>query len=151
MDARWKTGNIPKRKREGKDPDVEDALNQWFSIITGRGVRVRGPMLKKKSEKLAKKQGRDDFKATDGWLSRWKCRHDIKFKKAHGEKDSADIGAAEEWKSKKVPELLQKFCCVIVFCALAYPVFCCVIVFCALAYPVFNPLPLEAFEANFLL
>jgi hypothetical protein len=103
MDARWKTGNIPKRKREGKDPDVEDALNQWFSIMTGRGVRVRGPMLKKKSEKLAKKQGRDDFKATDGWLSRWKCRHDTKFKKAHGEKDSAEVVFAEEWKSKKVP------------------------------------------------
>jgi hypothetical protein len=97
-----------KRKREGKNPDVEDALHQWFSIITGRGVRVSGPMLKNKSEELAKKLGNDDFKATDGWLSRWKCRHDTKFKKAHGEKDSADV-CAEEWKSKKVPELLQKF------------------------------------------
>jgi hypothetical protein len=45
-------------------------------------------MLKKKSEELAKKLGHDDFKATDG----------------------ADVVGAEEWKSKKVPELLQKFC-----------------------------------------
>jgi hypothetical protein len=105
-----KQGTSQKRKREGKDPDVEDALRQWFSIITGRGVRVSGPMLKKKSEELAKKLGRDDFKATDGWLSRWKCRHDIKFKKAHGEKYSADVVGAEEWISKNVPELLQKFC-----------------------------------------
>jgi hypothetical protein len=52
----------------------------------------------------------DDFKATDDWLSRWKCRHGIKFKKAHGEKDSADVVGAAEWKSKKIPELLQKFC-----------------------------------------
>jgi hypothetical protein len=66
--------------------------------------------VKKKSEELAKKLGHDDFKATDGWLSRWKCRHDIKFKKSHGEKDSTDVVGAEEWKSKKVPELLQKFC-----------------------------------------
>jgi hypothetical protein len=45
-----------------KDPDVEDALHQWFSIITGRGVRVSGPMLKKNSEELAKNLGHDDFK-----------------------------------------------------------------------------------------
>jgi hypothetical protein len=43
-------------------------------------------------------------------LSQWKCRHDDKFKKAYSKKDSADVVGAEEWKSKKVPELLQKFC-----------------------------------------
>jgi hypothetical protein len=42
-----KQGTSQKWKREGKDPDVEDTLNQWFSIITGRGVRVSGSMLKK--------------------------------------------------------------------------------------------------------
>ena len=67
-----KQGTSQKQKREGKDPDVEDALHQWFSIITGRGVRVSGPMLRKKSEELAKKLGHDDLKAPDGWLSRWK-------------------------------------------------------------------------------
>jgi hypothetical protein len=91
-------------------------------------------MLKNKSEELAKKLGHDDFKATDGWLSQWKCRHDIKFRKAHGEKDSADIGGAEEWKSKKVPELLQKFCADdiysayetgLFYCATPYGSLCC--------------------------
>jgi hypothetical protein len=62
-------GISQKQKREGKDPDVEEALNQWFSIVTGQGVRVRGPMLKSKSEELAKKLGHNNFKATDGWLS----------------------------------------------------------------------------------
>lgn len=102
-------GSSQKRKREGKDPDVDEALNDWFAIVTGRGVRVSGPMLKGKAEELAKKLGHDDFKATDGWLSRWKSRHEIKFKKAHGEKESADVGGAEEWKLTKLPELLAKF------------------------------------------
>jgi hypothetical protein len=48
------TGNFP--KTEGKDPDVEEALlNQLFSIVTGQGVCVSGPMLKSKSEQLTKK------------------------------------------------------------------------------------------------
>jgi hypothetical protein len=31
---------------------------------------------------LYTKLGHDDFNTTGGCLSRWKCRHDIKFKKA---------------------------------------------------------------------
>ena len=65
-------------------------------------------MLKSKSEEFAKKLSHIDFKATDGWLSRWKTRFGIKFKKAHGEKASADFASAEQWKLR-LPSLLQKF------------------------------------------
>jgi hypothetical protein len=67
-------------------------------------------MLKSKSGESAEKLGHNDFKATDGWLSRWKCSFGIKFKKGHGEKDSADPVSAEQWKSTKLSNLLQKFC-----------------------------------------
>jgi hypothetical protein len=42
-------------------------------------------------------------------LSQWKSRHEIKFKKALGDKESADSAGAEEWKLTKLPELLEKF------------------------------------------
>jgi len=84
------TGN-QKRKREGKDPEVDEALSEWFSLITSRGVRVSGPMLK--CIELSRKIGNNEFIATDGWLSRWKNRHEIKFKRVHGEKASADESA----------------------------------------------------------
>jgi hypothetical protein len=58
----------------------------------------------------AKKLGHNDLKATDGSLSQWKCRFGIKFKKAHSQKDCADAVSAEQWKSIKLPNLLQKFC-----------------------------------------
>lgn len=58
----------------GKDSDVEEALNHWFSVVTGRDVRVSCPVFKMKSEELAKKLGHKYFKATDGSWSRWKCR-----------------------------------------------------------------------------
>jgi hypothetical protein len=62
-------GTSQKWKHGGKDPDVEEALNQWFSVVSGSGVHVSGPLFKSKSEELAKKLGHNDFKATDGWLS----------------------------------------------------------------------------------
>ncbi|XP_008178773.1 tigger transposable element-derived protein 4-like [Acyrthosiphon pisum] len=98
-----------KRKREGKDADVDEALTQWFTLTTSRGVQVSGPILKAKSEDLARKLGNDEFKATDGWLSRWKVRHDIKFKRSHGEKASANSEYADEWKFTKLPQILAKF------------------------------------------
>ena len=57
----------PKRKCGGKDPDVEEALDQWFSIVTGRGMNISGPVLKAKSEELAKKLGHNNFTATEGY------------------------------------------------------------------------------------
>ncbi|KAK9736144.1 Tc5 transposase DNA-binding domain [Popillia japonica] len=87
-----------KRKRDGEDPDVEEALDQWFSLVTERGVCISGPVLTAKSKDLAGKLGHNNLKATDRWLSRWKVRHGIKFKKMHG----ADTVMAEEWKTRKL-------------------------------------------------
>jgi hypothetical protein len=67
-------------------------------------------MSKSESEELTKKLGHNHFKATDGWLSQWKCRFGIKFKKVHGERDSADGVSGEQWKSTTLPDLLKKFC-----------------------------------------
>ncbi|KII71961.1 hypothetical protein RF11_08494 [Thelohanellus kitauei] len=92
-----------KRKREWKDLDVEEALDQLFSIVSGKGVNINGPVLKEKSEELAKKLSRNDFKAIDSWLSQWKARHNITFKKAQYEKGIADNESAEQWKTTKIP------------------------------------------------
>jgi hypothetical protein len=39
-------GTSQKRKHEGKDPDAEGVLSQWFSILCGQGVYVSGPVFK---------------------------------------------------------------------------------------------------------
>ncbi|KAF1631193.1 Tigger transposable element-derived protein 3, partial [Eudyptes filholi] len=74
--ADWRTNANPlrKRKREGKGGEVEDALFAWCRQALARGERLSGPILKAKAEELALSSGRD-FEATDGWLCRWKTRH----------------------------------------------------------------------------
>ncbi|VVC30453.1 Homeobox domain-like,HTH CenpB-type DNA-binding domain [Cinara cedri] len=46
-----------KRKREGKDPEVDKAMNEWFSAVTERGVHISGPMLQQKAEFFAETIG----------------------------------------------------------------------------------------------
>ena len=42
-------------------------------------------------------------------MCQWKSRRDIKFKKSHGEKASADCAGAEDWRSTRLPQLLKEF------------------------------------------
>ena len=69
-----------KRLRKGKAPEVDTALNQWFGTVTSKGQKLNGPILKEKAEDLATKLGHTNFVATEGWLSCWKARHQIRYK-----------------------------------------------------------------------
>ena len=74
-----------KRKREGNEEDVGNALFLWFEQKLGQGVRLSEPLLKQKACELARTQG-TDCTPSDGWLyHRWKAWHNIVFKKAWGE------------------------------------------------------------------
>ncbi|XP_059585398.1 tigger transposable element-derived protein 3 isoform X2 [Alligator mississippiensis] len=108
--ADWRTNANPlrKRKREGKGGQVEDALFTWFQQALARGERLSGPVLKAKAQELAVRLGRA-FEATDGWLCRWKTRHNIVFKRPHGERPDADASCARSWLSEALPALLAGY------------------------------------------
>jgi hypothetical protein len=107
----WQNNTNPdrKRKRTGKAEDVEEALLRWFSQARSRQVPVSGPMLMEKANCLAEGLGLSDFKATVGWLERWKERKGIQFKKQHGEKQDADDWGAERWVTEVLPGIIKDF------------------------------------------
>ena len=45
--------------------------------------------------------------ASIGWLDKWKARFNVKFKKTHGEKQSADHSAAQRFKDERLPEVFE--------------------------------------------
>ena len=104
------SGGNQRRKHmcEGKEEDVGKALFLWFEQKTAQGARLSGPVLKQKASDLARAQG-SDFFPSDGWLSRWKVRHNVVFRKEHGEKQSADLQSATDWKRDVLPQILGTF------------------------------------------
>ena len=98
-----------KRKRCGKDEDIEKTLKKWFIEVRDKNVPVNGALLKTKAEDLAIKLDRKEFKATDGWLTRWLRRENIVFCKLHGEQAEADKKGAENWILTEWPKLLKEF------------------------------------------
>ena len=58
---------------------------------------VGGEQIKERAEMIAKELKITDCKFSDGWFSRFKARHNLKFKTSHGEAKSADSDAADKW------------------------------------------------------
>ena len=98
-----------KRKRKGKHEDVDEAMEAWFTKIRNSKKVVTGPMLLEQAKKVAEALDIADYNPSNGWLCRWKRRCGIKFKKAHGEKNSADTAAADTFMSNRMPEILMSF------------------------------------------
>lgn len=98
-----------KRKRTGKADDVEKALYTWFADARAQDTPITTVILEEKARQFTTALDKPDFKVTNGWLCRWKARHGIKYKKAHGEKNDADLEAADTWTSFVLSDVLENF------------------------------------------
>lgn len=67
-----------KKIRLGKHEGVDKFLYQWFIKKRKQGICLTGPDLKARAEKFHKNLNLGGiFKASDGWLWRWRKRHGI--------------------------------------------------------------------------
>ena len=76
-------------------------------MARARDALVTSAVLEEKANHLAGLLGKPEFKATNGWLCRWKLRHGIKSKKAHGK--DADVDAADQRLSTVLAEILERY------------------------------------------
>ena len=51
----------------------------------------------------------ENFNPIDGWLTRWKERNNIVYRKLHGEKQDTDFDAADNWMTIILPQLLKDY------------------------------------------
>lgn len=92
-----------KRFRAPTFPDVEEALFLWFKDARSRNLPVSGAVLEQKANSLAFLLGHEDFKATSGWISRFKERRDIVCLQLSGEASSVPDETLDAWFVKSQP------------------------------------------------
>lgn len=80
-----------KKFRKCERADIDEALIQWFSEQKRAGFPTDGPTLKAQAEKFAVQFGCDDFVCNNGWLDRFKNRHNILYAKVCGESRSTRV------------------------------------------------------------
>lgn len=75
-------GNRKSRKKGLlRNLDVNELCYGWYKEACAEGVTVTGALLQKKALEFAKAANNDTFKASNGWLDRFRTRHNISFGK----------------------------------------------------------------------
>lgn len=107
----WNSNEISvtrKRLREPHFEDIEDCTIKWFKQARDNNIPISGPTLLTKAEEFSKILKVEDFKASSGWLHRFKERHELSFKKICGESASVSDSDVVHWQSK-LPEIISDF------------------------------------------
>ena len=97
-----------KRCRQSDFAPVNEALHRWFSLATLRNIYPGGPQLCEKAKEIAEQLHIPDFKASNGWLSRWKVRYNIKQMRISGESGDVSSETVDSWK-ERLPEILKGY------------------------------------------
>lgn len=99
-----------KRKRTtgAKYGDVDDAVYMWYQQKRLAGVHVRGVELQATAERFAQCFGRTDFKASTGWLFRFRNRHAIGNRKVCGEQLLSSTSENVEQFRQKLSVLIKE-------------------------------------------
>lgn len=99
-----------KRKRTtgAKYGDVDDAVYMWYQQKRLAGVYVRGVELQATAERFAQCFGRTDFKASTGWLFRFRNRHAIGNRKVCGEQHLSSTSENVEQFRQKLSVLIKE-------------------------------------------
>jgi hypothetical protein len=106
-----KCGNACTKRKTSKEStfaELEAVLFTWYQKARGSNIPVDGTILKEKAKIIAAKLNIDCFSASSGWLSRFKDRHGLVFKKLAGESGEVSIKITDAW-LESLPSLLEGY------------------------------------------
>jgi len=96
------------RAKNAEFPEVEKCVLKWFRECRDGNVPLSGPVLQEKAKQFAATLGFPDFKASSGWLTKFKKRYAIVGKSVCGESASVDDTVCQDWK-QNLPDLYSGY------------------------------------------
>lgn len=98
-----------KRRFPKSDGEIIDTvIFQWYLHARVNNLPISGPLLKEKALELASKVGLNDFKASNGWLQKFKERHQISYKNTYRVAEKVKQCIVTEWLGQ-VKELINAY------------------------------------------
>ena len=94
--------NLPNDRKRIKtfqfEEDIDLLTFRWFQRARSLNLPISGPLIQEKALSFANSLKKTDFKASNGWLNRFKTRHSISHAVISGESGSVDEDVVESWK-----------------------------------------------------
>ena len=106
-----KKGSNSKRRRlrQGTFASLDQAMFKWLLFVRSRDVAVLALVFQTKATEFAEKMNVENFKASDGWLDRWKKRFSVSFKTVSGESNACTDEMVAPWEQTTLPTVLSKY------------------------------------------
>ena len=90
-----------KRSYHNSQSDIDELTWRWFQGVRSKNTPVSGPLIQEQALIYAEQLHKDDFKASNGWLSCFKIRHNISPAILSGERASVDLATVDSWRSRR--------------------------------------------------
>ena len=90
---------------------VDQLVYEWFVLQRSKNIPITGPLLQERARQIRQQLGGpavEDFKASNGWLEKFRSRHNIKHRVLCGESAGVDPVTVDDWK-ERLPSILQKY------------------------------------------
>ena len=88
--------------------NIESATWEWFKRARAMSMPVSGPLVREQALRIAARLGNTEFKASNGWLDRFRKRHNVTFGAVCGERSSVDLTCVDTWK-EKLPSIVDGY------------------------------------------
>ena len=88
---------------------LDQAMFKWLLVVRSKDVAVSALVFKTEAIEFAKKMNVESFKASDGWLDRWKQRFNVSFKTVSGESNACTDEMVAPWEQTTLPTILSKY------------------------------------------
>ena len=82
---------------------------KWLLVVRSRDLAVSALVFKTKASKFVEKRNVENFKASDGWLDRWKKRFNVSFKTVSGESNACTDEMAAPSEQTTLPTILSSY------------------------------------------
>jgi hypothetical protein len=77
--------------------ELETVLLTWYQQARASSIPIDGTTLREKAKIIATQLNVDNFSASNGWVSRFKDRLGLVFKKLAGESAEVSVKSTDAW------------------------------------------------------
>ena len=117
-------GNVNRQRiRYSPNENLDKAVYKCLLVVRGKNAAVSALILKEKSSTFAKAFGITDFVPSDSWITLWKRRFNISFKKISGKGVSCTPEMISPWKETSLPILLSSYDLKVIYNAAEFGLF----------------------------
>ncbi|CAF2638441.1 unnamed protein product [Rotaria sp. Silwood2] len=99
---------LKRKMKNDLSQKINDNVYDWFVAQRSKRIPISGPVLQEYARKIATELGdTTGFKASNGWLDRFRSRYNVQFRTTSGEAAAVDSNTIEDWKSR-LPVILEQ-------------------------------------------